>query len=171
MPFRILLLFLAIGSFAGLAFNCQSQKMVEKEKNNFSIITDTTVIWQQRYQLSIPNDFSIRSGQGEDSDFLKIINPEGDLVLDYESKMEVADKKNYSLEILQEQFSGFSTLKVNDKNTLFLAWQKNENSFRNIRGKIFLIDQNNYEEILRFSASEKRMDLLKNILQTFQITE
>jgi len=128
---------------------------------------DTTITVRDSFLISVPKKYITRASKGDDTEFLDVRDPEGHLVLGYESGVnEVAEIKNP--ENLHSGYEIVDSLKSTNLGIIWIAYNTTTNKLRNRTGKVFIERKGNLSEIMRFSCGAEYVGKIKELLKTLR---
>ncbi len=122
-----------------------------------------------KYILTVPSNFKISSGRGDDTEFLQIYTEDGKIMMGYEAGVEDNSfMKSESFDYLKEHFHESEKIKVLEGNNLWMAYEKTQNKLRDIKGKLLLETENEFEEIMNFSCSSDKLNVVRQLILTIK---
>ena len=81
-------------SLSMISFKCADKNSESKViTNNSNSSFDTTIIIRQKYFLQVPKNFTVKTGIGDDTEFLQIRNKDESILIEYETEGEI-DQEN-----------------------------------------------------------------------------
>lgn len=164
LRFLILIAFL----FVYLSFMSNKNISIQNRSVFFykdSIIKDTTITIRKLFLISIPIQYAINSGFGDDTQFVQIINNDGSILINSEFGVEEIENK-YNFKLLNKEYNNIKIIKRLKNKTLCLAHKLTDNKFRNIKGKIFIKDNDEVQELLTFNCTTKKIKKVVEIAST-----
>lgn len=131
--------------------------------------TDRKVEIRGTYQLSIPHNYEVQSGIGDDTEFVQIRSEAGDIVIGYEAGVEDAVFEPNDANTLKTKFENLKNIKELPEEKIWIGYRQTEAKFRNMEGKVYIEQNTALKEILRFSCSSTQLDNTIQILSTIQL--
>jgi len=117
--------------------------------------------------ISIPINYGISKGTGDDSSFVQILSPDGLLFINTERGVEF--KKEEKDLVLFKSYEKRDVIKVINKKQVTLAYRETTSRLRNISGHCFLNHENKYEALFNFQVSKDQYHTLKEIIKSIHI--
>lgn len=157
--------YLLLFAFMGLLFSfteCERRLSVKIESKEIAMLKkDSTVIIRQQYRISIPAFFSIKNGNGDDTEFFEAVSPDQQLLIFYETGP--GAKKKSITKFMERATVKTILIKKLNSSYLKLSYIDTGNTFRQLEGIVFLENKANSERTPLFDFSVKR-ERLHNII-------
>jgi hypothetical protein len=130
---------------------------------------NTNVEIGNKYLLTVPTNFKISSGTGDDTEFLQIYTNDGGIMMGYESGVEINKiRKSDQIDYLKENFHNSEKIKELEGKSLWMAYEKTQNKLRDIKGKVFMEHDGEFEEIMNFSCSSDKLNDVRQLIDTLR---
>lgn len=154
-------LFVVITSL--MIINCQTRTYKNMDKEN------TAVEIRQQYLISVPNNYKISSGTGDDTEFVQIFTEDGKITIGYESGVDdkYAIKTNH-VDYLKDSYDKTERIKRLNGKVIWIAFSSTKNKIRDVKGEVFVEFDDELTEILSFSCNSGNLNQVRQLINTLK---
>ena len=133
---------------------------------------ETIILIRGQYLIAVPKNYSINSGEEDDTQFLQIINGNGSIVIGYETGVQDMLKKKFTTihSIESDYDKTDKIIKIEDGN-LWIAYTSTSNKFKDMKGDIFIKYKTGLKEILNFSCSSNQVNRVVQLVSTLKLND
>ena len=130
---------------------------------------NTVVEIRQQYLISVPNNYKISSGTGDDTEFVQIFTEDGGIVLGYESGVndDYVIKTN-RIDYLKDIYNKTERIKKLNGEVIWIAFSSTKNKLRDMRGAVFVELNDELTEILSFSCNSGNLNQVRQLINTLK---
>ena len=130
---------------------------------------NTVVEIRQQYLISVPNNYKISSGTGDDTEFVQIFTEDGEIVLGYESGVDddYVIKTN-RIDYLKDIYNKTERIKKLNGEVIWIAFSSTKNKLRDMRGAVFVELNDELTEILSFSCNSGNLNQVRQLINTLK---
>ncbi len=149
---------------------CTSTKLSGKEMNQEEPTLDTgqKVTVRNIYNMLVPDEYKTRKDTGDDTEFLDIRSEKGDVVIGYEIGVDDMTSIPKNTKTLNEEYEYIEKIKTLPEVNIWIAYKKTSAKFRNIEGRVYTEQQDEFSDLLRFSCSDTQLNNVQQILLTLK---
>lgn len=144
-------------------FNCSSAQNGSSAAA-FIMQEDTIILIHNEYFISVPNIYHLRTGLGDDTEFLQIKNEGQSLIIQYEIGPGVK-QKNMPLFLKGEDVQVKTTKKFGE-GIIKIAYQKTESQLRDLEGEVFIQEKGSFKYLFSFSCNPNQLNNITSILNS-----
>lgn len=145
-------------------------------RNNLSQINqddkfmDTLLLIHDTLLISVPKEYTINKGVGDDSEFVQIINESGSIVIINESEVGFMEHNSNTnnLEDVKASYNELNRIKKVNGKFIWVAYNSTKSKFRDIKGKAFFEYNDSMKEILKLECNSKDIDVVSRIISSIR---
>jgi hypothetical protein len=122
---------------------------------------------REQFTLLVPGDYQVSSGSGDDTQFVQIYTEDGRIVMGYETGVE--NWKSFkSLDHLKDNYQVIENIENINEINVWWAYYPTETKLRNIKGEVFIKQDQQLRELLNFSCNSADLQKIRQVFRTIK---